>query len=127
MVDVKGLFDLARAAFVISLSLTIFTLVMLRNDLVMLFRINQLVLLCVVGIFAVLVGVIALNFDNAFVTFHLIFFDNDLWILDPAKSLLINIVPQEFFIDISIRVGLIFCGLIAGYAVLLYVFKRKCR
>lgn len=55
-----------------------------------------------------LIAGIAFNFDKAFVTFHKIFFDNDLWILDPQTDMLINIVPQQFFIDISIRIGIIF-------------------
>jgi uncharacterized membrane protein len=38
----------------------------------------------------------------------LIFFDNDLWILNPATDLLVNIVPQPFFIDIAIFIGALF-------------------
>lgn len=56
----------------------------------------------------ILIGIIALNFDKAFVTFHHIFFDNDLWILNPETDNLINIVPQTFFMDISARIGIIF-------------------
>ena len=40
------------------------------------------------------------NFNKYFTMFHEIFFDNDMWILDPATDLLINIVPLPFFIDI---------------------------
>jgi len=47
-----------------------------------------------------LVLVILSNFDKYFTIFHEIFFDNDMWILDPATDLLINIVPLPFFIDI---------------------------
>lgn len=55
-----------------------------------------------------LVTVIAINFDRAFITFHHIFFNNDMWLLDPDTDNLINIVPQTFFIDICIRIGVIF-------------------
>lgn len=65
-------------------------------------------ILIFIGLAGALIGVIALNFDKAFVTFHKIFFDNDLWILNPQTDMLINIVPQQFFIDISIRIGIIF-------------------
>jgi len=125
MVDVKELFDLARAAFVAALCAVIFTWAMLRNDLPLLFCTSLWTLAGLFGGFAILAGVIAMDFDTAFVQFHHIFFDNDLWILDPAVSLLINIVPQEFFVDISIRIGLIFGGLVVGYAALLAVLKRK--
>ena len=50
------------------------------------------------------------NFTAAFNRFHEIFFDNDLWILDPATDLLINIVPEGFFVDTALRIGLLFGG-----------------
>lgn len=65
-------------------------------------------LLIFIGAAGALIAAIALNFDKAFVTFHKIFFDNDLWILNPQTDMLINIVPQQFFIDISILIGKIF-------------------
>ena len=40
--------------------------------------------------------------------FHQIFFDNDLWILDPATDLLINIVPEPFFMDTALYIVLLF-------------------
>ena len=55
----------------------------------------------------ILIAVIALDFDRAFVVFHLIFFNNDYWLLDPAYSLLLNMVPQIFFVEISIFIGLL--------------------
>lgn len=64
-------------------------------------------ILVILGAAGCLVAVIAMNFDRAFVTFHHIFFDNDLWLLDPRTDRLINIVPQQFFIDICIRIGII--------------------
>ena len=133
MVDVRGLFDLVRIAFFVSLGLMVFTFVILRNDLPLLFRTSLITMVAVLVLFAVIVGIIAYDFDSAFIVFHLIFFNNDLWILDPSVSLLINIVPQEFFVDISIRVGLIFVGLILGYMAVVIclirfsVSKWKCR
>ena len=40
--------------------------------------------------------------------FHHLFFDNDLWILDPAKDNLINLLPEGFFSDTAFRIGEIF-------------------
>ena len=60
---------------------------------------------------------IALDFDRAFLWFHLIFFDNDYWILDPRVDLLINMVPQVFFVEISIIIGafiLLFSAVVIG-------------
>ena len=38
-------------------------------------------------------------FDELFVLFHKIFFDNDLWLLDPSTDVLIRLLPQQFFVD----------------------------
>ena len=55
-----------------------------------------------------LVALFASDFDKYFTKFHEMFFTNDLWVLDPATSLLINILPEGFFVDIASRVGIIF-------------------
>ena len=65
---------------------------------------------------AILAGILAADFSSAFVTFHHIFFDNDLWILDPRVDMLINIVPEGFFFDTAFRIAAIFG---AGTALLL--------
>jgi integral membrane protein (TIGR01906 family) len=39
----------------------------------------------------------ALDFEGAFTQYHLVFFDNDKWILDPSMHVMIRMVPQEFF------------------------------
>lgn len=59
------------------------------------------------GIFAAL---IASDFNKYFVMFHEIFFDNDLWLLDPRTDLLIRMLPEGFFFDMVIRIGLIFAS-----------------
>ena len=60
------------------------------------------------GITAILALIISGDFTNYFVIFHHIFFDNDLWILDPATDMLINIVPEGFFMDTAARIALLF-------------------
>jgi integral membrane protein (TIGR01906 family) len=69
--------------------------------------------------------VIAVDFDNAFTIFHLLFFNNDLWILDPSVDLLINMVPLPFFIDISIFIGALFMGLSLAVMGLCSLYLRK--
>ena len=43
------------------------------------------------------------DFSNVFLNFHLISFDNDLWMLNPATDKLIVMFPEGFFYDISLR------------------------
>ena len=55
------------------------------------------------GFIAVLAAVVAvlcvIDFTRVFTVFHHIFFDNDLWILDPAKDNLINVMQEDVFSD----------------------------
>ena len=60
-------------------------------------------------VFCVLLGAaVASDFTNAFITFHHIFFNNDLWILDPSVDMLVNIVPEGFFFDTASRILILF-------------------
>ena len=55
----------------------------------------------------------ASDFNKYFFLFHEIFFDNDLWLLDPATDLMIRMRPEGFFFDMVIRIGSIFIGMLA--------------
>jgi len=55
----------------------------------------------------IVAGIIMFDFDHAFEVFHLIFFDNDYWILFPPRDRLVMMVPLQFFINISIFIGAI--------------------
>ena len=71
-------------------------------------------------------GIIASDFSKYFVVFHLIFFDNDLWILNPATDMLINIVPEPFFMDTALRIGITFgCAVLVFLAVCFLLWKRN--
>ena len=48
------------------------------------------------------------DFNKYFTMFHEIFFDNDLWLLDPRTDLLIRMLPEGFFMDMVIRIGVTF-------------------
>ena len=51
---------------------------------------------------------ISTDFTKYFNCFHLIFFDNDDWILNPKTDLLINIVPEGFFRDTAFLIAGVF-------------------
>lgn len=57
-------------------------------------------------------GIISTNFSKYFIVFHHIFFTNDLWILNPSTDMLINIVPEPFFMDTALRIGLVFAAMV---------------
>lgn len=58
-----------------------------------------LVLFLILGIRA------AYDFNTLFVQFHELFFDNDLWIFDPAEDYMIRMLPEGLFFDFVFRIG----------------------
>ena len=63
----------------------------------------------------------AVDFNAVFVRFHHIFFDNDLWIFDPAEDYMIRMLPEGLFFDFVVRIGCIFAGLLAVLLVLSFI------
>jgi len=60
------------------------------------------------AVICALAAIISTDFTKYFVIFHKIFFNNDLWLLDPRTDLLINIVPEPFFVDTAARIAMVF-------------------
>tara|TARA_B100000686_G_scaffold162100_1_gene169679 strand:- start:975 stop:1217 length:243 start_codon:yes stop_codon:yes gene_type:complete len=55
----------------------------------------------------VLVGILmVVGFQRIFILFHLVSFDNDLWILDPRRDFLIMMFPTGFFFDATMLIAL---------------------
>lgn len=48
----------------------------------------------------------AVDFGAVFTAFHHIFFDNDLWIFDPAEDYMIRMLSEGLFFDMALRVAL---------------------
>ncbi|MBS5523039.1 MAG: TIGR01906 family membrane protein [Clostridiales bacterium] len=64
-----------------------------------------------IAIPAVLGILIGLNWDQFFVTFHHIFFNNDYWIFSPDTDPVIKILPDTFFLHCALMVlGLVVLG-----------------
>ncbi len=49
-------------------------------------------------------GAMLINFDKFWITFHHIFFTNDLWLLDPRYSTMINMLPEGLFNALCLRI-----------------------
>lgn len=54
----------------------------------------------------------SINFTACFRIFHEIFFTNDLWLFDPATDYMIRMLPEGFFADMVLRIGLTFVVLL---------------
>ena len=75
----------------------------------------------------ILGSIIASDFSRYFIVFHHIFFDNDLWILNPATDLLINIVPEPFFMDTALYIGLGFGSMVLAFFLICLFFWMRGR
>lgn len=116
MSEVRGLFlagiGLRRLMIVIALAGTavlFFTKATLSDLLPAAFQRGSILLAVLIGLAACFLST---DFNRYFTLFHEIFFDNDLWLFDPATSLMINMLPEPFWIHICARIGIIFSGLI---------------
>lgn len=114
MEDVKDLFLIAMqirmAAIVIILSGSVFLYERKQNWKSMLAKYYIASVIALLGIGGALGFLVSRNFSKYFVIFHELFFDNDLWLLDPKTELMIRMLPEGFFADFTLRIG-IFVGI----------------
>lgn len=76
-------------------------------------------LIAALGIYA------ALDFNSFWTGFHKIFFTNDLWLLDPRTDILIQMVPEQFFFDLVMRIVVSAAVIIAVLMVAAHLAKRR--
>ncbi len=129
MVDVQGLFLGAikgrRAASVLLLLLG--GLLLWKKQAVVLWRMLQWGIGLFFGGMAGLALLISTDFTKYFTCFHLIFFDNDDWILNPKTDLLINIVPEGFFRDTAFLIAGLFLTVSAVIWLAAGVLRKKAK
>ena len=133
MEDVRGLFLGGLALRRISLGLIVacvILLLLLKADI----RRVLPKMICIgsalfFAVLAVLAGIISTDFNQYFILFHHIFFNNDLWMLNPDTDLLINIVPEPFFMDTAARIAMTYgISVLAVFAIcfiILYYYRKK--
>lgn len=110
MVDVKELFLLADAARVISLAVLLVALLICvfaahAGHMRTVGRAMLWTFAALVGLAAIAAVIAAIDFEWFFTQFHLLFFTNDLWLLDPATSIMIRMLPEPFFMGIVAEIG----------------------
>ncbi len=134
MIDVKELFvsgkRLRNGGIIIALLLTA---VLLKKDRFWKEKLSKtLISVAVVNVLLMLMLYILMRLDfyRYFTYFHLIFFTNDLWLLDPNTELLIKMLPEDFFNDTAVKIASVFFGSnlllgIIGYKQFAFVNKLK--
>lgn len=130
MVDVKVLYQNAmtvrKLCFAGALGLFVYVIVSMKKEALLPLASSYYKAL---GLFlaacaAVLIAS-AIDFDALWRLFHHIFFSNDLWLLDPAVSVLINMVPLQFFYDLVAKIVVMFVAFLAIVSTACLVVLRK--
>lgn len=118
MEDVRNLFRFAKIySLGISFLTIYFVLTAKKRELKKFFKLSFLI-----PILIVLPAII--NFDIFWIFFHKVLFRNDLWMMDPYESLMINLLPQEVFNKITINVITTFFIFSFIFIVLVYGIYR---
>lgn len=129
-VDVRGMFHLDFAVFVVSAAILLFWKLIQHKTKREPYRFRNhgygfwgsiVLILCffVIGVLA------AANFDRAFTVFHMIFFPGkDNWIFDTNTDQIIQILPEVFFRNCAILI-LAFLVLFCGIFIFSDLHKRK--
>ncbi len=84
---------------------------------------------CIVFLFAITcIALYAVSDFTAFWTmFHQIFFSNDLWLLDPNTSLMINMLEEQVFYDLVTRICISFALFIFTPFIASLLYTKRCR
>lgn len=65
------------------------------------------------------------DFTRCFTIFHEIFFDNDLWMFNPSEDYMIRMLPEGFFSDMVIRIGVTFLGMTAALGIVFIIWRKS--
>jgi integral membrane protein (TIGR01906 family) len=129
MVDVKVLYlkaiDLRNIALITMIISLISYLLLSNRKYKILADAYIRTLVIIIVIFAALLFYAVLDFRNFWFNFHYLFFDNDLWLLDPNTSIMVNMVPQQFFNDLVMKIVAYFIIPIISLLAIVLVNKRR--
>ena len=129
MVDVRNLYRFAMVLRNVAIILLVLSLVYmtvrLKSGTLTIFSINYMKTAILAAVFfAMLAGWAYVDFDAFWTTFHKLAFRNDLWLLNPATDLMINLFPSQFFSSMVFRIVGMFATGFIGLFVFCYLFLR---
>lgn len=105
MQDVRTLYSLSYKTmifFIVVFTISTILLIILCKKRTIFYITNTFnkVLLTFIIVIGILSCIISYNFTSFWIKFHQLLFSNDLWLLSPDESNLIQMVPEEFFISL---------------------------
>jgi integral membrane protein (TIGR01906 family) len=131
--DCKVLFTLDTVVLIASLAVVVLLAVLAWRGVFKLCRpFGAHVLLtsggAVLSLFALLALVISLDFNTAFVIFHQLFFPGkENWVFDSATDPIINALPQGFFANCALLIGVSVIALSLGCVIYGLIERKKRR
>ena len=107
MVDVKGLFmggyAIRRWGVILAAASLVGLILLEKKKCLRWLCKGYLIALAGFAAAGIALGIVmAVDFNAAFIKFHEIFFDNDLWLLDLRTDVLIQMFPEEFFNEMAV-------------------------
>ena len=126
MIDVKDLCINAKTTgyilFGVSIILGIIVYLKEKKKFFQYYEFGLKISLFILLLFVSLLAIYAIcDFYDFWMNFHYIFFDNDLFILDPNTSIMINMFPESFFFDLVLIIMILYVVIVSC----LYLFVRK--
>ena len=134
MADCKVLFDggfaIRKGAAVVFAALTLLLVFKKKFSLRRFLKYAALFSVISAAAAGILAIAASIDFNACFIVFHKLFFNNDLWILDPAEDLIINILVEPFFADMALKIA-IYCAAVLAVIVItgagIYLSDKKRR
>ena len=130
MVDVRTLYNISHKIMIIFLIIFIISTILLvvlckRNTIYYISKTFNKVLLSFFVVIGGLACIISYNFNSFWIRFHQLLFSNDLWLLSPDESNLIQMVPEEFFISLITKIIIHIFILFISLFIINFVIKKK--
>lgn len=130
MQDVRTLYSLSYKTmifFIVVFTISTILLIILCKKRTIFYITNTFnkVLLAFIIVIGILSCIISYNFTSFWIKFHQLLFSNDLWLLSPDESNLIQMVPEEFFISLITTIILHIFILFISLLILNTVVKKK--
>ena len=112
MVDVKALYRRAKAAMYFSLAAACGGLLRLmcktkrsKKEFSAALKSGMKITGIIFAVFiAVIIAAVLYDFNRFWIKFHELFFSNDLWLLDPRYSTMINMLPEPLFEAMVVKI-----------------------
>jgi len=132
MIDVRMLYDILfivrNVAFFLLVALILGMILLKHKPLFLLSRCCREVMTGFLILTIIMAILISIDFERSWDLFHYVFFFFDyemLWRLTPYRDLMINMVPLNFFLNISIFIGALLAVAAAAIIVASTVYLRR--